>query len=113
MLVDLKPLFPTPKIVPPEKHQLPNESRKFWTGVTQAILNKQFGQATKLKQELEERQRDKAAERDARHEVWKPRFFTEPLKPDGRPELSEQGKLALKGLQAEDYHLDASTVTGA
>ena len=113
MLVDLKPLFPTAKIVPPEKDQLPNESRKFWAEVTQAIMNKQFSQATKLKQELEERQRDKAAERESRHEEWQPRFFTEPLSPDGRPQLTDEGRLALQGLQAAEYHLDASSITGA
>ena len=113
LLIDLNPLFPTAKIVPPEKDQLPNESRKFWAEVTQAIVTKQYSEATKLKQELEERQRDKAAERESRNEEWKPRFFTEPLKPNGRPELTEEGKLALKGLQAEDYHLSESIVTGA
>ena len=113
LLIDLKPLFPVAKIVPPEKDQLPNESRKFWAEVTQAIISKQYGQATKLKQELEERQRDKAAEREARNEEWKPRFFTEPLKPNGRPELTEEGRLALKRLQAEDFHLEESVVTGA
>lgn len=113
MLVDLKPLFPTAKIVPPEKDQLPNESRKFWAEVTQAILNGQFSQATKLKQELEERQRDKAAERESQNVDWKPRFFTEPLKPKGRPELTDEGRLALRGLQAGDFRLDVSTVMGA
>lgn len=111
--MDLKPLFPVPKIVPPQKDQLSNESQKFWAGVTNAILNKQFSQATKLKQELEERQRDKAADRDAQNEEWKPRFFTDSLKPNGRPELTEEGRLALKGLQAGDYHLGESAVTGA
>lgn len=101
------------KIVPPEKDQLPNESRRFWAEVTQAIVTKQYSQATKLKQELEERQRDKAAERESRNEEWKPRFFTEPLKPEGRPELTEEGRLALKGLQAGDFHLEESVITGA
>lgn len=81
--------------------------------MTQAIISKQYGQATKLKQELEERQRDKAAERESRNEEWKPRFFTEPLKPNGRPELTDEGRLALKRLQAEDFHLEESAVTGA
>ena len=29
---------------------------------------------------------EKAAERQARNEQWKPRFFTEPLGPKGRPD---------------------------
>lgn len=39
------------------------ESRKIWRPVTEAICNKEFGQATKHKQEIEQKQRDLAAER--------------------------------------------------
>ncbi|MCJ1470988.1 hypothetical protein MMC07_009636 [Pseudocyphellaria aurata] len=113
LLVDLKPLFPTPKIVPPSASQLPNESQRFWAGVTSAILNKQFSQATKVKQELEERQREKAAERAERHETFKPRFFEHAVTADGRPELTEEGRRALKGLQAEDWHLEEGAGIGA
>jgi hypothetical protein len=70
LLLDLNPLYPVPKTVPPMEQQLPNESRKFWNGVTQAILNKQYGLATQLKQELEERQRKKAAERKEKDVEW-------------------------------------------
>lgn len=113
LLVDLNPLFPTPKIVPPESSQLPNESQRFWLAVTAAIRNKQFGQATKLKQELEERQREKAAERVQRNHEWKPRFFTQPVTESGRPELTDDGREALRGLQAEDWTLAESRVTVA
>lgn len=113
MLVDLNPLFPIPKIVPPPTYQLPNESQRFWDAVTSAILNKQYSQATKLKQELEERQRVKAAERAERNEEWRPRFFEQAITPDGKPELTEDGKQVLKGLQEEDWHLAESAVTGA
>jgi hypothetical protein len=112
-LVDLKPLFPVPKIVPPENEQLPNESRRFWSGVTQAILNKQYTQATKLKTELEERQREKAAVRKAASEEWKPRFFTGSVTPVGKPDLTNDGILALKRMQEGDFHLEESAVTGA
>ena len=112
LLIDVNPLFPAPKEVPPLEQQLPNESRKFWSGVTEAINTRQYGQATKLKQELEERQREKAAKRKAENVEWKPRFFTENLKPIGKPDLNEVGKAALKGLEQGDYKLEAYDATG-
>ena len=105
LLIDLVPLIPVPKAVPPEEHQLPNESRIFWKDVTNAILSKQYGEATKAKQAIEERQREKAAERQARNEQWKPRFFTEPLGPQGRPELTDEGKQVLNGMQELNFYL--------
>lgn len=39
------------------------ESRKIWKPVTDAIIGKQFGDATKHKQVIEQTQRDRAAER--------------------------------------------------
>ncbi|KAI4167288.1 MAG: hypothetical protein LQ343_007332 [Gyalolechia ehrenbergii] len=113
LLIDLNPLWPIPKVIPPENQQLSNESRRFWRGVTEAILNKQYGQATKLKQELEERQREKATARKDQGSEWKPRFFTEALVPNGKPNLSEDGRRALKGLQEGDYHLEESAIMGA
>ncbi|KAL8702984.1 MAG: hypothetical protein Q9201_003845 [Fulgogasparrea decipioides] len=108
LLIDLNPLWPTPKTIPPESQQLPTESRRFWHGVTEAILNKQYGQATRLKQELEERQREKATARKDQGSEFKPRFFTKALMPNGKPELTEDGRRALKGLQEGDYHLEES-----
>jgi hypothetical protein len=106
-------MFPVPKIIPPEDDQLPNESRKFWSGVTQAILDKQYGQATTLKQELEERQRQKATERQKKDEVWQPRFFKTAVDPSGIPDLTEDGKLALKGLHNDQFRLEQNSVLGA
>ena len=113
LLIDLKPLFPSAKIVPPLDKQLPNESQRFWASVTNAIKGKQFNEATKLKQELEERQREKANERKGKSEEWKPRFFRDAVTANGRPDLTEEGKKALEGLQAEDYALRESETTGA
>ncbi|MCJ1366936.1 hypothetical protein MMC16_006067 [Acarospora aff. strigata] len=113
LLVDLDPLFPAPKIVPPESEQLSNESRRFWHGVTEAILEKRFAEATKLKQELEERQRERAAGRKTQNEDWKPRFFTGALTPLGKPELTEDGKEALRGLHEGNYRLQESISIGA
>lgn len=113
LIVDLQPLLPTPKVIPPEDDQLPNESRKFWGPVTDAIVNKEYAKATTAKQEIEERQRQKAAERKARNAEWQPRFFTEALGPKGQPELSKDGREALDKLHAGDYHLTPNKETGA
>ncbi|KAL2843834.1 hypothetical protein BJX68DRAFT_270003 [Aspergillus pseudodeflectus] len=113
LLIDIAPLFPVAKSLPPEETQLSNESRKFWSGVTEAILEKRYSQATKLKQEIEERQREKAAERQAKNEEWKPRFFTGAVTPMGKPTLSEEGLKALEGLRNANYELKESEVKGA
>ncbi|KAI9654996.1 MAG: hypothetical protein M1829_000714 [Trizodia sp. TS-e1964] len=113
LLIDLLPLFPIPKIVPPESMQLPNESRKFWRSVTGAIISKKFNEATRLKQELEERQREKAAARKEKGEEWAPRFFTAAVTPVGKPDLSKEGEIALKGLHNGDYALEPSNILGA
>ncbi|KAL3446814.1 hypothetical protein BJX65DRAFT_109621 [Aspergillus insuetus] len=113
LLIDIAPLFPVAKSLPPEETQLSNESRKFWSEVTEAILDKKYSQATKLKQEIEERQREKAAERQAKNEEWKPRFFTGAVTPMGKPTLSEEGLKALEGLRKADYDLKESEVKGA
>jgi oxysterol-binding protein-related protein 9/10/11 len=113
LLVDLTPLLPVPKTVPPEDDQLPNESRRFWKDVTAAILSRQYAEATRVKQALEQRQRDKTEERKARNEEWKPRFFTGAVFPKGRPDLSEEGEAVLRGLQEGHYRLEEAGDTGA
>ncbi|KAI9833871.1 MAG: hypothetical protein M1826_006394 [Phylliscum demangeonii] len=105
LLVDLGPLFPVPKFVPAEREQLPNESRRVWHDVTQAIRARDYGRATALKQQVEERQRDQAAERKARHEDFHPRFFTAATTPPGRPTLTAAGREALRGLHEGHYQL--------
>lgn len=111
--MDVNPLFPVQKIVPPMEQQLPNESRKFWADVTDAITTKQWSKATAEKQALEERQRGKAADRKLRNSEWTPRFFTAATTPAGRPELTEEGKRAIQGLNVGDYRLEPSAETGA
>jgi hypothetical protein len=104
-IIDLNPLDPVAKIVPPLEQQLPNESLKFWDDVTNAIVGKQYGVATNLKTEIEEAQRRKAAERKESNKEWHPRFFTGAVTPVGRPDLTKDGEEALKGLHAENYQL--------
>ena len=91
--------------MPPLDQQLPNESLKFWDGVTNAIVSKQYGVATNLKTEIEEAQRRKAAERKEANKEWQPRFFTGAITPVGRPDLTKDGEEALKGLHTENYQL--------
>lgn len=92
---------------------LPNESRKMWQGVSDAIHAKDYSRATQLKCEIEDRQREKAAARAAASVEWKPRFFEAPALTAGQPTLSKDGELALKGLHTGDYALAAPEVTGA
>ncbi|PKX91575.1 putative oxysterol binding protein (Orp8) [Aspergillus novofumigatus IBT 16806] len=113
LLIDVTSLFPVPKTLPPEEDQLSNESLKFWAGVTKAIKEKRYSEATRLKQEIEERQREKAAERQQKNESWQPRFFTGSVTPLGRPELTEEGYKALQGLRNGDYKLVESERKGA
>lgn len=111
LLLDVAPLMPVPKICPPPEEQLPNESRRFWKDVTEAIQEKRFNDANKLKQDLEQRQRDKAVERKTQE--WKPRFFTEVTETTGQPHLSQDGQLAMDGMQNKSFQLKESDVLGA
>jgi hypothetical protein len=56
-------LFVVPKKVRPLERQLPNESRKLWDAVTTRLLAKEYGEATKAKLAIEQKQRDEAGER--------------------------------------------------
>lgn len=113
LLIDITPLLPVTKIVPPEEYQLSNESRRFWADVTAAIHDKRYSQATKAKHEIEERQRQRAAERQEKSETWKPRFFTGAVTPLGKPELTEEGNETLRGLRSNEFKLEESAVKGA
>ncbi|KAK3207383.1 hypothetical protein GRF29_103g870132 [Pseudopithomyces chartarum] len=106
LLIDLDPLSIVPKTIPAIEEQLPNESRKFWEGVTNAIVNKQYSLATTLKQEIEDKQRKKAAERKENGTEWQPRFFTGAVTPIGRPDLTKDGEEALKRLHEGNNTLE-------
>ena len=62
-LLDLSTLKVIPKAVRPIERQLPNESRKLWHEVTTRLIKKEYGEATKYKLAIEQRQRDEAVER--------------------------------------------------
>ena len=81
--------------------------------MTAAITSKEFSQATKLKQAIEQRQRDRVEARRATNTEWRPRFFTGAVTPVGRPDLTDDGRAALKGLEADDFHLEEKAELGA
>jgi oxysterol-binding protein-related protein 9/10/11 len=112
-IIDLNPLFPVPKTVPPMEKQLANESQRFWKDVTIAIKSKQYALATKLKIQIEDRQRAKAAERKEQDKEWQPRFFTGAVTPVGKPELTEDGETAIKGLHEDKWDLEENKELGA
>ena len=65
-LIDLAPLRQVPKTVRPISKQHPTESRRLWESVTSGLLRKEYGEATRAKHIIEQRQRDEAAERKRR-----------------------------------------------
>jgi oxysterol-binding protein-related protein 9/10/11 len=113
LIMDVSPLMPVPKICPPPEEQLVNESRLFWKDLTAAIQEKRFGDANRIKQNIEQAQRDKAAERKSQGITWAPRFFKEVTDPEGRPNLNEEGLSLMKGLQTKDFKLKEPEVTAA
>lgn len=62
-LLDLSMLKIIPKAVRSIDKQLPNESRKLWHDVTTRLIKKEYGEATKYKLAIEQKQRDEATER--------------------------------------------------
>ncbi|EEP82108.1 conserved hypothetical protein [Uncinocarpus reesii 1704] len=110
LLIDISPLFPAAKVVPPEEVQLPNESRRCWSEVTAAIHARQYSLATQRKHELEDRQRVRAAIRMEKNHEWKPRFFKYPIDSSGRPELTADGEKVLERLRRDDYTLEEKDV---
>lgn len=106
LLIDLSPLMPVPKIVPPEEEQLPNESRRLWNEVTEAILDRRYNDATRIKQDLEQKQRDKATEREKNNVTFEPRFFKVATDPSGRPELNAEGEKVLDDMQRLKFKIE-------
>ncbi|KAJ2959966.1 hypothetical protein NQZ79_g4562 [Umbelopsis isabellina] len=97
VLIDLTSLSVTEKIVKPIQEQEVTESRRTWQAVTESILAKDFNQATKHKQKIEEAQRVKAAERKAEGEEFVPQLFKLPVE-HGQPELTDKGREVLSTL---------------
>lgn len=64
-----------------------------------AIHAKDYSRATKAKIAIEERQRQRAAERKARGEEFESIFFKIPVQ-NGKPELKASGVEKVKGLSS-------------
>ncbi|KAJ8087640.1 hypothetical protein PM082_006473 [Marasmius tenuissimus] len=94
-LVDLSTLWAVPKQVRELERQGEKESRKLWDGVTSRLLKKEFSEATREKIEIEQRQRDEAAERKKKGVEFVPRFFEQDIE-SGIPALTEEGKKAVQ-----------------
>lgn len=69
VLLNLDELALIPKLVRPLSEQDAQESRKLWDPVTSNLIAKNWGEATKQKQVIEQRQRDKAAAMRAKGET--------------------------------------------
>lgn len=110
-LIDMSNLGLLPRVVRPFEQQDMLESRKMWRDVTEALLEKDYPLATNRKQQIEQEQRDLAAQRQARNEecvtpeahtlimLMRYRFsavYFDLATPDGRPKLTEQGEAALR-----------------
>ncbi|KAG2107349.1 hypothetical protein BD769DRAFT_133596 [Suillus cothurnatus] len=94
-LVDLSTLFVVPKKVRPLERQLPNESRKLWDGVTTRLLAKEYGEATKAKLAIEQKQRDEAGERKKKGVQFIPQYFERDIS-SGVPILTAAGRKAVE-----------------
>lgn len=106
VILDAGPLTVSPKVLPPDEKQAPNESLHFWSGVTNAIHSKQFGQATNIKLELEEAQREKARQREKDGTTFQPVFFEHVVGNGGKPALTEKGKKVLERAQKGQWDLE-------
>lgn len=94
-LVNLADLAPCARDVRPLDAQEPNESRRIWHGVTEAILSQQYAKATQAKHQVEQHQRDLAAQRKQQGVTFVPRFF-QPDISSGRPQLTDAGRAAVE-----------------
>ncbi len=67
-LIDIESLQVVPKRVRPLHKQHDYESRKLWDNVTSRLQKREFGDATKHKHAIEQRQRDLAGKRKEKGE---------------------------------------------
>ncbi|KAF9263051.1 Oxysterol-binding protein [Marasmius fiardii PR-910] len=65
----------SPKWVQPEEEQEPNESRRLWLKLTQAIIAKDMEAATEAKSAVEDAQREQRKRMEEKGEKHVPRFF--------------------------------------
>jgi len=75
----------TEKSVTPESQQQPNESRRLWSKVTQAIKANDIDAATEAKTEIEDAQRENARLREEKGEKFVSKYFKFSEKGEWRP----------------------------
>ncbi|KDQ08797.1 hypothetical protein BOTBODRAFT_37653 [Botryobasidium botryosum FD-172 SS1] len=97
VLLDMSTIGVVPKHVRPISEQLPTESRKLWEGVTSNLLAKNFNDATRIKQNIEQEQRDKAAQRKREGVHFVPEYFEQDIS-TGKPQLTPKGRAAVEEL---------------
>ncbi|KAH9178625.1 hypothetical protein EDB89DRAFT_2063573 [Lactarius sanguifluus] len=91
-VTDPTPLQAVPKIVRPISRQLPSESRRLGESAMSKLLSKEYGEATRVKQVIEQRQRDEAADR----KQCGVEYFEKDIQ-SGVPTLTQAGREALEG----------------
>ncbi|CAE6463052.1 hypothetical protein ACGC1H_002134 [Rhizoctonia solani] len=94
-LIDLAALAVLPKQVRPVEQQLPNESHRLWEHVTKNLLSKNYSEATRVKQNIEQKQRDDAAARKTKNEEFVPVYFETDIS-TGQPVLTAEGRKAVE-----------------
>ncbi|KAJ2398390.1 hypothetical protein GGI05_000107 [Coemansia sp. RSA 2603] len=92
-LVDLTGLEVAEKIVKAEEEQGAMESRRIWGPVADKMLQGKYGEATRLKRSIEEKQRTESAARKERGEEFVPALFKTECKIRGKPELRDDAKV--------------------
>ncbi|KAJ9092056.1 hypothetical protein QFC19_008830 [Naganishia cerealis] len=95
LLIDLAHLGMTPRSVRPLSEQEERESRRLWDPVTTHMNVKNWSEATKQKQSIEQRQRDIAHELKQKGIEHQPVYFEQDIS-SGKPTLSEEGRKAVE-----------------
>jgi hypothetical protein len=107
-LIDLSVLKPIPKTVRPLERQLPCESRKLWEGVTLNLQEKKYSDATREKVQIEQKQRDMAAERKRKGTEFIPKYFDGSWE-SGIPTLTDDGWQAVEEELEEESQFNLET----
>ncbi|KAJ2715852.1 hypothetical protein H4R19_000969 [Coemansia spiralis] len=94
-LIDMGALQAADRVVKPLAEQGEHESRRVWEPVAAQMRQGRYGDATRLKREIEDRQRDLAAARTQQGEPFVPALFKPGYAATGRPELLDDAPLNL------------------
>ncbi|PVU96155.1 hypothetical protein BB559_002475 [Furculomyces boomerangus] len=86
LLVDMDNVTPSEKVIKDISEQTEFESRRVWKNIAENMIENNFGLATKLKVEIEEKQRERAVEREEAGKKFVPALFVDSFE-SGKPEL--------------------------